>query len=49
MAKYDNLVNKHVVVKNKLMTLKKTSESRRHANKESIAYLKKKGTTTKRD
>ena len=43
MAKYDNLVNKHVVVENKLMTLKKTSESRRHADKESIAYLKKKG------
>jgi hypothetical protein len=50
MAKYDNLVNKHVVVENKLMTLKKTSESRRHADKESIASLeKKKGTTTKRD
>jgi len=42
MTKYDNLVNKHVVVENKLMTLKKTSESRRHADKESIASLKKK-------
>ena len=42
MTKYDNLVNKHVVVENKLMTLKKTSESRRHADKESIASLEKK-------
>ena len=30
------------MVENKLMTLKKTSESRRHADKESIASLKKK-------
>jgi hypothetical protein len=42
MTKYDNLVNKHVVVENKLMTLKKTSESRRHADKESIASLEEK-------
>jgi len=48
MAKYDNLVNKHVMVKNKLMTLKKTSESRRHADKKSRVSLKKKDHNQKR-
>lgn len=42
MIKYDDLVNKHVMLEKELVTLKKTSEGRRRADKESIASLKKK-------
>jgi chromosome segregation ATPase len=40
-AKYDELVNKHVMVEQELVTLKRASESRKSANKETIASLKK--------
>jgi len=40
-TKYDDLVNKHVMLEKESVTLKKTSESRRYVDKESIAYLKK--------
>jgi hypothetical protein len=42
MIKYDDLVNKHVMLEKELVTLKKTCEGRRRAEKESIASLKKK-------
>jgi len=41
IVKYDDMVNKHVMLEKELMTLKKTSESKRRANKKSIAALKK--------
>lgn len=41
MVKYDDLVNKHVTLEKELVTLKKTSESRRRADEESITALKK--------
>lgn len=40
-TKYDDLVNKPVMLEKESVTLKKTSESRRYVDKESIAYLKK--------
>jgi chromosome segregation ATPase len=40
-AKYDELVNKHVMVEQELVTLKRASESRKSADKETIASLKK--------
>jgi hypothetical protein len=42
MIKYDDLVNKHVMLEKELVTLKKTCEGRRCAEKESIASFKKK-------
>jgi hypothetical protein len=41
MTKYDDLVNKHVMLEKELVSLKKTSKSRRCACKESITALKK--------
>jgi len=41
IVKYDDMVNKHVMLEKELMTLKKTSESKRRANKKSIAALEK--------
>jgi len=41
MTKYDDLVNKHVMLEKELVSLKKTSKSRRRACKESITALKK--------
>ena len=40
-VKYDKLVNKHVMVEQELVTLKRASESRKFADKEIIASLKK--------
>ena len=40
-VKYDELVNKHVMVEQELVTLKRASESRKSADKETIASLKK--------
>jgi len=39
--KYDDLVNKHVMMEEELVTLKKASKSRKHTNKKLIAFLKK--------
>jgi hypothetical protein len=43
MAKYDDLVNKHVMLKKDLVTLKKTSKGSRCANKIPKLLWKKKG------
>jgi hypothetical protein len=40
-VKYDELVNKHVMVEQELVTLKRASENRKSADKETIASLKK--------
>ena len=40
-AKYDELVNKRVMVEQELVTLKRASESRKSDDKETIASLKK--------
>jgi hypothetical protein len=40
-AKYDELVNKHMMMEEELVTLKKASKSRKPGDKKSIAYLKK--------
>jgi len=40
-AKYDDLVNKHMMMEKELVTLKKASENRKGADKESITSLKK--------
>jgi chromosome segregation ATPase len=40
-VKYDELVNKHVMVEQELVTLKRALESKKFANKETIASLKK--------
>jgi chromosome segregation ATPase len=40
-VKYDELVNKHVMVEQELVTLKRALESKKSANKETIASLKK--------
>jgi hypothetical protein len=42
VAKYDDLVNKHVMLKNELVIVKKGSNDRRHADKGLITSLKKK-------
>ena len=41
-VKYDELVNKHIMVEQELVTLKRASESRKSDDKETIASLKKK-------
>jgi len=41
MARYDDLLNKHVTLEKEFVTLKKTSESKRCADKKSITALKK--------
>jgi hypothetical protein len=41
IVKYDDMVNKHVMLEKELMTLKKTYESKRRADKKSIAALEK--------
>jgi len=41
MTKYNDLVNKHVMLEKELVSLKKTFKSRRRACKESITALKK--------
>jgi len=40
-VKYDELVNKHVVMEQEFMTLKRASENKKSADKETIASLKK--------
>jgi len=40
-VKYDELVNKHVMVEQELVTLKRALESKKFANKKTIASLKK--------
>jgi len=42
VAKYDDLVNKHMMLKNELVIVKKGSKDRRHADKGLITSLKKK-------
>jgi hypothetical protein len=42
VAKYDDLVNKHVMLKNELVIVKKGFNDRRHADKGLITFLKKK-------
>ena len=42
MAKYDDLVNKHVMMEKELVALKKVSKSKANANKELITFFKKK-------
>jgi hypothetical protein len=42
MAKYDDLVNKHVMMENELVDLKRVSKSKANANKELIPFFKKK-------
>jgi hypothetical protein len=45
MAKYDDLVNKHVMMEKELVALKKVSKSKANANKELITFLKKRKET----
>jgi hypothetical protein len=40
-VKYDDLVNRHMMMEEELVTLKKALESRKQADKELIAFLKK--------
>lgn len=40
-AKYDDLVNKHMMMEKEFVTLKKASENRKGADKKSITSLKK--------
>jgi hypothetical protein len=42
MAKYDDLVNKHVMMEKELVALKRVSKSKANANKELITLKKKK-------
>jgi hypothetical protein len=41
MAKYEDLVNKYVMLEKKVVALKRISKSKANANKELIASLKK--------
>ena len=41
IVKYDDMVNKHVMLEKELMTPKKIYESKRRADKKSIAALEK--------
>jgi hypothetical protein len=41
MAKYKNLVNKHIILEKQLVTLKRTFKGNARADKELIASLKK--------
>ena len=40
-VKYDELVNKHVMMEQEFVTLKRASENRKFADEETIASLKK--------
>jgi hypothetical protein len=42
MVKYDDLVNKHVMMEKELVALKRVSKSKANANKELITLKKKK-------
>lgn len=41
MAKYDNLMKKHVILEKELVTLRKNFEGRGRVDKDLIAYFKK--------
>jgi len=41
MAKYNDLVNKHMMMEKELVALKKVSRSKANANKELVAFKKK--------
>jgi predicted nucleic acid-binding Zn-ribbon protein len=48
MAKYNDLVNKHMMMEKELVALKKVSRSKANANKELVAFRKKKKGNKKR-
>ena len=45
MVKYDDLVNKHVMMEKELVALKRVSKSKANANKELITLKKKRKET----